>query len=109
MEAQKRLLKDGHDVRVVSMPSSNLFERQTYAYKEQLIPAYITKRLIVEMSEGSSLQKYAGSFGEVYSIFGFGSSAPGRLLVSEYGYTVDKIVEAYKNLPNIEIHRYFDS
>ncbi|HOA63484.1 MAG TPA: transketolase [Bacilli bacterium] len=109
MEAQKRLLKDGHDVRVVSMPSSNLFERQTYAYKEQLIPAYITKRLIVEMSEGSSLQKYAGSFGEVYSISGFGSSAPGRLLVSEYGYTVDKIVEAYKNLPNIEIHRYFDN
>ena len=91
------------------MPSINLFEKQTTAYKEQLIPSYITKRLVLEMSEGTSLERYAGSFGEVYKITSFGSSCPGNLLVSEYGYTVEKIVEAYKALPNIEIVRYFDN
>lgn len=109
LEAQKELIKEGYDVRVISMPSINLFEKQTTAYKEQLIPSYITKRLVLEMSEGTSLERYAGSFGEVYKITSFGSSCPGNLLVSEYGYTVEKIVEAYKALPNIEIVRYFDN
>lgn len=105
IDAQKELLREDIDVRVISMPSTNQFDKQLIAYKEQLMPSYVTKRLAIEMSEGSTLDKYVGLFGQVYNITTFGRSCPSKLLVNEYGYNVQKIVETFKNLPNIEITR----
>lgn len=98
MQAQKALLEQGKDVRVVSMPSMELFDQQDDSYKEKVLPKHIRKRLAVEMGCDFGWHKYVGLDGKVISVNQFGASAPANIVIQEYGFTVENIVETYLSL-----------
>ena len=102
-----RILKEKSiNVRLVSLPSTTLFDKQSSNYKEEVLPSYITKRLAVEMSEGAHLYKYTGLYGKVFNITTFGKSGKGPEVVQDFGYYADKIVEEYLKLEKVDITRY---
>ena len=88
----------GKNVRVVSMPSMYLFDRQDNSYKEEVLPAKLTKRLGIEMGEAAHLYKYIGLNGDLCNINHFGISGKYQLVMSEFGFSVEKVVERYNNL-----------
>lgn len=96
--AQKELAKQGEDVSVVSIPSFDLFERQSKEYKESVLPASVTKRVSIEMGSSFGWQRYVGLCGKSIAIDTFGASAPGDTVISNYGFTVNKVVETYNSL-----------
>ena len=98
LEAKEILQQEGIDVRVVSIPSTTLFDKQDKEYIEKILPSAVTKRIVVEMSEGAHYYKYVGLEGKVYNITKFGVSASGPVLIKEYGYTKENIAEAFKKL-----------
>ncbi len=98
VEAQQALWEAGIDTRVVSMPSWDRFEQQSAAYKEEVIPSQITKRVAVEMGASLGWHRYAGAEGDIISIDTFGASAPGGTVIKEYGFTVENVVQTVKNL-----------
>lgn len=98
MQAQKALLEQGKDVRVVSMPSMELFDQQDDLYKEKVLPKHIRKRLAVEMACDFGWHKYVGLDGKVISVNQFGASAPANIVIQKYGFTVENIVETYLSL-----------
>lgn len=98
MQAQKALLEQGKDVRVVSMPSMELFDQQDDSYKEKVLPKHIRKRLAVEMACYFGWHKYVGLDGKVISVNQFGASAPANIVIQKYGFTVENIVETYLSL-----------
>ena len=98
VEAKEILKQEGIDVRVVSIPSTTLFDKQPEEYKEQILPSNVTKRMVVEMSEGAHYYKYVGLEGKVFNIDKFGVSASGPVLIKEYGYTKENIAAAFKKL-----------
>ena len=93
-EAQKVLLEEGIDVRVVSMPSTYLFEKQNKVYKESVLPRDV-KTLAVEMGVGACWYKYAD---EVMSIETFGASGPANQVIEAYKFTVADCVNNVKKL-----------
>ena len=98
MKAQESLYQQGHDVRVVSMPSMELFDAQDEAYKEMILPSNIRKRVVIEMACDFGWHKYAGLDGKVISVNQFGASAPAAVVIEKYGFTVDHLVETYLSL-----------
>ncbi|TKC18794.1 transketolase [Robertmurraya kyonggiensis] len=100
IEAQKELEKENIFVNVVSMPSWNLFEKQSKAYKEAVLPLSLTKRLAVEMGSSTGWHKYIGLEGDIIAIDQFGASAPGDQLMKEYGFTVENVVSKMKSILN---------
>ena len=94
-EAQKVLLEEGIDVRVVSMPSTFLYERQKPLYKESVLPAACNKVLAIEMGVGDAWYKYAD---DVMSINEFGASGPAELIIEAYKFTVNDVVNRVKKL-----------
>lgn len=90
MQAAQQL---GDTVRVVSMPSAEVFAEQDDAYKEAVLPASARKRLVVEAGHADYWYKFAGLDGDVIGINRFGESAPGGVLMKEYGFTVENVVE----------------
>jgi len=84
----------GDGVRVVSMPSFELFERQSADYRESVLPTSCTKRVAIEAGVTGLWWKYVGSAGKVLGIDRFGISAPGDTVMAELGMTADKVVEA---------------
>lgn len=97
-EAQKALAEEGVDVSVVSIPSFDLFEAQSEEYKEAVLPKTVTKRVAVEAAASFGWEKYTGTFGKVIAIDHFGASAPGDKVLSEFGFTVENVVETFKSL-----------
>lgn len=93
MEAKASLKEEGIDVRVVSMPSMDLFDQQSDEYKESILPNTIRKRLSVEMGTSFGWGKYVGIDGISMSIESFGASAPAKEVIENYGFTVDKVKE----------------
>jgi len=93
MDAQARLATDGIAVRVVSMPSTAVYDRQDAAYKSALLPDAIPK-VAVEAGVTGGWWKYVGSKGSVVGIDTFGESAPGAPLFKYFGFTVDHVVAA---------------
>ncbi len=85
-------LKD-KKVRVVSMPSTNVFDAQDEAYRESVLPAAVTKRVVVEAGVTDTWWKYAGSNGKVLGLDRFGESAPAGALFKEFGFTVENVVK----------------
>ena len=85
--------KENVGVRVVSMPSLELFEKQTEEYKSEVLPKGIRKRLAVEAGSSFGWHKYVGLDGTVISIDGFGASAPANLLFEKFNFTVEHVVE----------------
>lgn len=96
--AQEKLAAEGISASVVSMPSMDLFEKQSAEYKQSVLPREVTKRVAVEMGSSFGWHKYVGFDGEVISIDTFGASAPGNLLMEKYGFTVDHVVSAAKKV-----------
>ena len=91
-EAAEQLTAAGKKVRVVSMPSWELFEEQDDAYQESVLPKAVTKRLSVEAASSFGWHRYVGSEGDVVSIDRFGASAPGGTCMKEFGFTVENVV-----------------
>lgn len=92
-EAAKQLGAEGKKVRVVSMPCTELFDAQSPAYKESVLPADVTARVAVEAGATDGWYKYVGLGGKVIGLDRFGESAPGGLLMKEFGFTVDNVVK----------------
>ena len=96
--AGEQLRSEGKKVRVVSMPSWELFEMQDEAYQESVLPKGVTKRLVVEAGSSFGWYRYVGSEGATISIERFGVSAPGGLALEKFGYTVDNVLAKAKEL-----------
>lgn len=96
VEAKKILAEEGVDIRVVSMPSMDVFEQQTQEYKEEILPKNIRARVAVEALSGFGWDKYTGLDGEIISMKSFGASAPGNLLFEHFGITTEAVVVAVK-------------
>ncbi len=94
VKAQKELANEGINVNVVSMPSVELFERQSKEYKESILPKSI-KVLAIEMASTALWYKYAD---EVIGIDTFGASAPAETVIREYGFTVENVVDRFKKI-----------
>lgn len=98
MEAKKVLTEQGIGVRVVSMPSWDLFEQQSDEYKTSVIPPHIKARVGIEMAQPMGWERYVGDQGAIIGINTFGASAPGEKLIKEYGFTVDNVVNTAKQV-----------
>ena len=98
LQAQEKLKSEGIDARVVSMPSWELFEKQSDAYKEKVFPKSVKKRLAVEAGSPLGWHKYVGDKGDVIAMNGFGESAPAEQLFAEFGFTVENVVKKAKAL-----------
>jgi len=93
----QELEKESMKVRVVSMPSIELFEEQTSEYKEALLPRSIRRRVSLEMGNTALWYKYVGLDGLAIGINKFGASAPANKVIEEYGFSVEKVVARIKN------------
>jgi len=91
LEVQKKLASQEIQARVVSMPSWKLFDQQPEEYRKAVLPPYIKSRLAVEAGSPIGWKKYAGDGGAVFGVDRFGASAPGEVVMREYGFTVDNI------------------
>lgn len=98
VDAKAELAKDGIDVRVVSMPCMDLFEKQSDEYKESVLPKAVRKRVAVEALSGFGWGKYVGLDGAYITMDGFGASAPYSVLFPKFGFTVDNVVKTVKGL-----------
>lgn len=92
-DAAKELEEKGFGTRVVSMPSMEVFEKQSSEYKEEVLPKNIRKRLAVEASMPTDWYKYIGLDGDVVAMESFGASGPGNELFKKFGFTKENIVE----------------
>ena len=88
----------GDGVRVVSMPSTDVFDRQDAAYRESVLPRACRHRIAIEAGVSDFWRKYVGLDGAVVGIDRFGASAPAEVLFPHFGFTVDKVVEAARAL-----------
>jgi transketolase len=96
--AAEKLKAEGKKVRVVSLPSWELFEAQDAAYKESILPKAVTKRLSVEAASSFGWHKYVGTEGDCVSIDRFGASAPGGVCLEKFGFSVDNVLAKAKQL-----------
>jgi transketolase len=91
--AELRLRQSGLRVRLVSMPSWELFEAQDATYRDQVLPRAMKARLAVEAARSFGWERWVGSEGDIISVDRFGASAPAERVLEEYGFTVDHVVE----------------
>jgi len=94
VKAQSTLLKSGIKARVVSMPSWDLFEAQSPAYRESVLPAKITKRVSIEAGASLGWHRWVGEEGTIIAVDRFGASAPGPEIFEHYGITSDNVAAA---------------
>ncbi|EHZ6874100.1 MULTISPECIES: transketolase [Providencia] len=98
VKAAEQLTSEGRKVRVVSMPSTDAFDKQDAAYREAVLPANVTARVAIEAGIADYWFKYTGLNGAIIGMHTFGESAPAEVLFKEFGITVEKAVEAAKSL-----------
>ncbi|GGJ01590.1 transketolase [Alicyclobacillus cellulosilyticus] len=96
--AAKELAKEDVAVRVVSFPCMEVFDAQDEAYRNQVLPPSVRKRLAVEMAHPLPWLKYVGDEGRVFGIDHFGTSAKGEVIVEKYGFTVDNVLKLARAL-----------
>ncbi|WP_386695518.1 transketolase [Lonepinella sp. MS14435] len=92
VKAAEVLKGEGKKVRVVSMPSTNVFDKQDEAYRESVLPKHITKRVAIEAQTADFWYKYVGFEGRIVAMHGFGESAPADKLFKLFGFTVENVV-----------------
>ena len=100
VNAKEELKKSGIDVSVVSMPSMELFDKQSAEYKESVLPNAVRKRVAVEALSDFGWYKYVGLDGRVIAMEGFGASGPAATLFEHFGFTVDNVVKTVKEVVN---------
>ena len=98
VKAQEALAGQGKKVRVVSLPSTNVFEAQDQAYRDSVLPPSVTKRVAVEAGVSDGWYKYVGFDGKIIGLDRFGESAPAGELFKEFGFTVDNVVKTVEAL-----------
>ena len=98
MKAAEVLSAEGHKVRVVSMPSTNVFDAQDEAYRESVLPSSVTKRVAIEAGISDFWYKYVGFGGRIVGMNSFGESAPAGELFKLFGFTVDNVVAKAKEI-----------
>jgi transketolase len=91
--AEPVLRSRGVRVRLVSMPSWELFAKQSEEYRESVLPRKVRARLAVEAARSLGWERWVGTDGDILSVDRFGASAPGSVVLKEYGFTVDHVVE----------------
>ena len=96
--AYEQLTSDGAKVRVVSMPSTTLFDAQDAAYRESVLPSSVRKRIAIEAAHPQSWYKYVGTDGIIIGIDHFGASAPIKVLMQEFGFTAENVINKAKEL-----------
>ncbi|MBK5144434.1 transketolase, partial [Budviciaceae bacterium BWR-B9] len=89
---------EGRKVRVVSMPCTEVFDRQDAAYRESVLPSGVTARVAVEAGIADFWFKYTGLNGRIVGMRSFGESAPAEQLFVEFGFTVDNVVANAREL-----------
>lgn len=98
VNAKRELEKDHISVRVVAMPSMEIFERQTASYKETILPASVTKRISIEAGISMGWERYVGPQGQVIAIQTFGASGSGPEVMAYFGFSVENVVRLSKDL-----------
>lgn len=98
VKAAEELTAKGKKIRVVSLPSTNIFDAQDLEYRESVLPASVTKRVAVEAGVTDGWWKYVGTQGAIVGLDRFGESAPAGQLFKEFGFTVENVV---KNVESI--------
>ncbi len=103
MQAKAKLDEMGKKARVVSMPCMEEFEKQSEEYKQSVLPRNVRARVCVEAASPYSWYRYAGDYGEIIAMDGFGASAPAKELFTHFGFTAENVVEkaltSMKNAP----------
>ena len=98
LEAHARLAGDGIRSRVVSMPCWELFERQPESYRDTVLPPSVRARVSIEAAAPFGWERYVGLEGAIIGVTGFGASAPGPVVMREFGFTPEHVVEAAKRV-----------
>ena len=98
LEAYERARQDGRRLRVVSMPSWELFDGQPEGYRNQVLPPEVPLRLSIEAGSTLGWHKYVGTRGETLGIDRFGASAPGKAVLEKFGFTVENILRKIEEL-----------
>jgi transketolase len=98
VQSADALEAEGITARVVSMPCTNLFDRQPQAYRDAVLPPACRKRVAIEAGVTDFWRKYVGLDGHVVGVDTFGASAPAEALFPYFGFTVDAVVAAVKSL-----------
>jgi transketolase len=98
LEVYEKLRSGGIKTRVVSMPSWEVFEQQPERYRQEVLPPEVTKRVSIEAGVTLGWHRYVGGEGEIIGIDHFGASAPGSVLLKEFGFTVENILPRVKSL-----------
>jgi transketolase len=100
MAAAHKIAEKGINVRVVSLPSWEIFDHQPQEYRDSVLPPTITARVSVEAGIKLGWEHYVGLTGKIIGMETFGASAPGPVLYEKFGFTVEKIIEAAEELLN---------
>ncbi|MDV5227805.1 transketolase [Providencia manganoxydans] len=100
VKAADQLTGEGRKIRVVSMPSTEVFDKQDAAYREAVLPSNVTKRVAIEAGIADYWFKYTGLNGAIIGMHSFGESAPAEELFKEFGITAENAVKAAKSLLN---------
>lgn len=98
VKAADVLTAEGKKVRVVSMPSTNVFDKQEAAYRESVLPSTVTKRVAIEAGIADFWYKYVGFEGRIVGMNSFGESAPAEELFKLFGFTVENVVNKAKEI-----------
>jgi transketolase len=104
MQAQATLAAEGVATRVVSMPCTNVFDRQSDAYQESVLPLALPT-VAIEAAHPDFWRKYVGRTGVVVGIASFGESAPAKDLYAHFGITAQRVVDAARTLAHRAAHR----
>ena len=98
VKAAEQLTAEGKKVRVVSMPSTDAFDKQDAAYREAVLPSDVTARIAIEAGIADFWYKYVGFDGRIIGMTTFGESAPADQLFEMFGFTVENVVNTAKEL-----------
>jgi len=96
VEAYEKLTAEGVKARVVSLPSWELFEMQSQAYRDSVLPPAVTARVCVEMLSAFGWERYAGNTGTIIGMKSFGASAPLKDLMVRFGFSAEIVYQAAK-------------
>jgi transketolase len=98
VEAYEQLINDGIRARVVSMPSWDIFERQTLEYRNSVLPPSVKARVAIEQASAFGWERYVGEKGRVIGMHTFGASAPLKELQKKFGFVPDQVVTVAKEV-----------
>lgn len=98
VDSASKLAESGVKVRVVSMPSTNVFDLQDAEYRESVLPLAVTARVAIEAAHSDYWYKYVGMDGRTVGMTTFGESAPGGVLLDYFGFTVDNVINTVNEL-----------